>query len=321
VQPGGAFGGPTGLSPEVAATMATVPGVDVVARFAADLGSITYAEGDKTDDFIGAVDPATYGQVARPRLVQGELEDLQPGGVILHEDIVEDHDLEIGDTVEATFNGGATATVEVQAVSNDPFMLLPITFHLDDLTRYSSQALDFQVLASVDDGADVATVVDDVSAALEEFPGVTVLDRDGYIGTTAAQLSALVNVIYGLLGLSLVIAMIGVANTLSLSVHERTRELGLLRAVGMTRSQLKSAIRWEAVMIAVLGTLVGLGIGLVCSYALIKALEGDGLTAFKIPYLTLLIQVLIAAGFAVIASLRTARRAGRLNVLDAIATE
>ena len=83
------------------------------------------------------------------------------------------------------------------------------------------------------------------------------LDRDEFIGDTAAQLSALVNVIYGLLALSLIIAMIGVANTLSLSVYERTRELGLLRAVGMTRPQLRSAIRWEAVLIAVLGTVVG----------------------------------------------------------------
>src|SRR5690606_7043325 len=107
-----------------------------------------------------------------------------------------------------------------------------------------------------------------------------------------------VNVIYGLLALSLIIAMIGVANTLSLSVHERTRELGLLRAVGMTRGQLRGAIRWEAVMIAVLGTLVGLAIGLICSYALITSLASEGLTAFDIPYTTLLVQVVVAAGLA-----------------------
>ena len=147
------------------------------------------------------------------------------------------------------------------------------------------------------------------------------LDEEEWIGDLAQQLTAFVNVIYALLALSIIIAMIGVANTLSLSIHERTRELGLLRAVGMARSQLRSAIRWEAVLIAVLGTLVGLGVGLVASYAMIKALEGFGLTTFDVPVGTLIVQVVIAAAFAVLASLRTANRAAKLDILRAIATE
>ena len=89
--------------------------------------------------------------------------------------------------------------------------------------------------------------------------------------------------------------MIGIANTLSLSIHERTRELGLLRAVGMTRAQLRSAVRWEAVVIAVLGTLVGLALGLVLSRALVQSLEGFGLTRFDVPVATLVVQVVIVA--------------------------
>jgi putative ABC transport system permease protein len=115
--------------------------------------------------------------------------------------------------------------------------------------------------------------------------------------------------------------MIGVANTVSLSVYERTRELGLLRAVGMTRAQLRSSIRWEAVLISVLGAVIGLALGLLASYALLKALEGFGLTNFAVPVPTLVIQVVIAAVLGVVASLLPARRAAKLDILEAIGSE
>jgi putative ABC transport system permease protein len=121
--------------------------------------------------------------------------------------------------------------------------------------------------------------------------------------------------------LSIVIAMIGVANTLSLSVHERTRELGLLRAVGMARAQVRSAIRWEAVLISVLGTMVGLGVGLLASYVLIRALEGVGLTTFAVPVGSLVVWVILFSLFGLLASLWTAHKAAKLDILAAIAQE
>ena len=99
------------------------------------------------------------------------------------------------------------------------------------------------------------------------------LDRDGFIGDLANQVTQFVTIIYVLLALSVIIALIGIGNTLSLSIHERTRELGLLRAVGMNRRQLRSSIRWEAVLISVLGTLVGLGLGVGLARAVLEALE------------------------------------------------
>ena len=109
--------------------------------------------------------------------------------------------------------------------------------------------------------------------------------------------------------------------TLSLSIHERTRELGLLRAVGMSRSQLRSAVRWEAVIISLLGTLVGLGVGLITSWALVTSLGTFGLNTFSIPIGSLAFVVLIAAALGVVASIRPARRAAKLDILDAIATD
>jgi putative ABC transport system permease protein len=321
VQPEGAFGGGFGFSPEVGRAVADTEGIDEVATFSGNFARIEFSDGGTSDQFIGAIDPEPFASLTRPGMAEGEVTDLRPGGVIVDTQIAEDNGLAIGDSVEATFPGGGSGTFRIDAISDDQIVLGSYTFHLDDYSELVDQPLDFQVMASIDDGADIAQVKADVIAALEPFPGLAVLDRDEFIGDTAAQLSALVNVIYGLLALSLIIAMIGVANTLSLSVYERTRELGLLRAVGMTRPQLKSAIRWEAVLIALLGTVVGLGVGLLISYALIRALNDFGLTQFKVPYFTLGIQVLIAAALAVLASWFAARRASKLDVLDAIATE
>ena len=319
VQPDG-FGG-FGFTPEVGRIVAETDGVDQMATFSGNMARITFEDGDDADTFIGAVDPQPYATLTRPDMAEGELTDLRPGGVIVDQALAEDNGLAIGDTIEATFPGGGEGTFRVDALSDDQIVLGSYTFHLDDYTELVDQPLDFQVLASVEEGRDPTEVKEAVAEALEPFPGLAILDRDEFIGDTAAQLSALVNVIYGLLALSLIIAMIGVANTLSLSVYERTRELGLLRAVGMTRPQLRSAIRWEAVLIALLGTVVGLAVGMVISYALVKSLGDFGLSTFKVPVGLLLFQVLVAAALAVLASWFAARRAAKLDVLDAIATE
>jgi putative ABC transport system permease protein len=148
-----------------------------------------------------------------------------------------------------------------------------------------------------------------------------VLDRDGFVGDLAGQITSFVTFIYVLLVLSIIIALIGIANTLSLSINERTRELGLLRAVGMHRGQMRSTVRWEAVLISVLGTIVGLGLGLVLSWALVTALESQGLTTFAVPVGSLLVIMVMSALLGTAASILPARRASRLAVLEAIATE
>ena len=153
------------------------------------------------------------------------------------------------------------------------------------------------------------------------YPGTKVLDQAGYAANQSRFVDQMLGLVYALLMLAIIIALLGIGNTLALSVLERTRELGVMRAVGMTRNQLKSAIRWEAVLIALLGTVVGLAVGMIISYCLVKSLGDFGLSTFRVPVVTLLVQVLIAAGLAVLASWFSARRAAKLNVLDAIATE
>ncbi len=178
-----------------------------------------------------------------------------------------------------------------------------------------------QVFGTLAPGADLDTVIARVSTAIAETPSMEVLDRDGLIGDLASQVTSFVTIIYGLLVLSIIIAMIGIANTLSLSINERTRELGLLRAVGMHRAQLRSSVRWEAVLISLLGTVVGLMLGLLVSWALISSLGSQGLTTFAVPVSSLALITIAAALLGTAASILPARRAARLAILDAIAYE
>ena len=131
----------------------------------------------------------------------------------------------------------------------------------------------------------------------------------------------MLNLIYGLLALAVVIALIGITNTLALSVHERTRELGLLRAVGMTRHQLRTAIRWESVLISLFGTALGLVLGVAGAWGIAKALADEGVASFVAarPAARRHRRLAVLAG--VVAALGPARRAGRLNVLEAIASQ
>ena len=130
-------------------------------------------------------------------------------------------------------------------------------------------------------------------------------------------------IVYVLLALAIVIALMGIANTLSLSIHERTRELGLLRAVGETRAQVRSMVRWESVVVALFGAVGGIGLGTFLGWALVRGVDATsgGLSVVTIPGARLAVVLAVGAVAGVLAALRPARRAARLDVLSAIATE
>ena len=155
----------------------------------------------------------------------------------------------------------------------------------------------------------------------QAYPSATVLDRAQFKAEQTKPLDQLLTLVYALLGLAILIALLGIANTLALSIFERTRELGLLRAVGMTRSQLRSAIRWESVIIALQGTVLGLLIGVFFGWALVTALSDEGISVFRIPYASLAIVVVLAAVAGMAAAVPPGRRAAKLDVLRAMVTE
>jgi putative ABC transport system permease protein len=153
------------------------------------------------------------------------------------------------------------------------------------------------------------------------YPNATLESRSEYIDSQAAQLDQIVNLMYGLLALAVVIALFSIANSMALSVHERTRELGLLRAVGMTRRQTRTLVRWESVLVAILGTGLGLVIGTFFGWSISVTIRDGGLSTFTIPWTSLLLIVVLAIAGGVLATIRPARRAARLDVLHAIAAD
>ncbi|MDP1819502.1 MAG: FtsX-like permease family protein [Acidimicrobiales bacterium] len=316
----GALGPPSGFPSLVAEEAATVEGVDVLVGVGFGSARIRYPDEVEVTQRFVSIEPEGFEEVLSPRMVEGEVSKLTDGGIIVDDDRAEDHEVDVGDTITLTVVGGAALELEVQGISDDEQLLGNFAITRTDFAEAVPELLDIQVFGTVDDGADV----DDVMAAVEEAtagtPSLEVLDRDGFIGDLADQITSFVTVIYALLVLSIIIALIGIANTLSLSINERTRELGLLRAVGMHRGQMRATIRWEAVLISVLGTLVGLALGLGLSYAMVQALEGFGLTKFVVPLGSLALITVFAALLGVLASLRPAHRASRLAILDAIAT-
>jgi putative ABC transport system permease protein len=157
-----------------------------------------------------------------------------------------------------------------------------------------------------------------VEGVLRDYPTAVLMTKTEFKGSIANQIDKILNLVYVLLAMALVIALFGIANTLALSVFERTREIGLLRAIGMSRAQVRSTVRWESVLIALLGTTLGTVIGLGFSWTLVRAMESQGFNTFTVPVQQLGLIVVVAAVAAVLAAALPARRAARLDVLQAI---
>jgi putative ABC transport system permease protein len=161
-----------------------------------------------------------------------------------------------------------------------------------------------------------------VDGVAEEFAAPASQDREEYVKSVGSNVDRLLGIVYALLALAIVIALMGIANTLALSIHERTRELGLLRAVGETRGQLRAMLRGESTVISLFGTTSGLVLGVFLAWAFVTALSsGATITTFALPAGQLLAVLVIGAAVGLLAGFRPARRAARLPVLEAVNAE
>ncbi|MGH1564342.1 ABC transporter permease [Mumia sp. DW29H23] len=240
--------------------------------------------------------------------------------VAVREDTAEARGLEVGDTFEVTTQSGDyDLTVAGTFPESNVVSEYLTSFAFVDRVKLTREDSFVAVDAAPGfTGADIEEPVRDVVA---DIPTVVVQTQDEFIESQRDQINGILMLINALLGLAIVIAALGIVNTLALSVIERTREVGLLRAVGMSRRQLRRMVRLEAVAIAVLGAVLGIAMGLVFGVVLQRVLDDEGITELSIPYTTLAVYVLIAAVVGVLAALFPALRASRLNVLRAIATE
>ena len=243
------------------------------------------------------------------------------GTVLVHVDPVEDMDLSIGSIIEAEFPGGRQARLTVAAVIADSTMLGNWVVDTATFDRYLPESPDGFVSVVYAAAADTDEARTAVEAITDAYPQLTVEDKVELRESTEAQLDQLLAVITVFLGLSLLIAVLGITNTLALSIFERTRELGLLRAVGMTRRQMRRMIRWEAVIIALFGGLLGVGMGVLFGLAAIAAIPETFVDIVSVPVQRLGLYLLVSGAFGMLAAVLPARRASRLDVLEAIGYE
>jgi putative ABC transport system permease protein len=250
----------------------------------------------------------------------GSLSDLGPGALLVADKTAKDKGLPVGSTVRATYPDGSTDSLRVVGTykAND----LVGNYVLDSsASTHFDQQLYTAALVKTAPGADLAQVRAALDRVVASSPNVQLQDRSEFVGDITKQIDQLVQFFTLLLALSVLIAVLGIVNTLALSVLERTRELGLLRAVGMSRRQVKRMVRVESVLVAVFGGLLGLAVGAVFGVALQRALVNQGVTELTFPVGQLAVYLLLAAVAGVIAAWLPARRASRLNVLRAIAAD
>lgn len=305
-----------GLPPELAERVGELPEVDAASgiRF-----SPAEVQGEVTTLF--SADPAAIDRIVDVGVLEGSLDDLDATGIAVLDTKAEDEGLAIGDTVPVTFTQTGEQQLVVRAVYTEQQLAGTWFVGLPVIEANVADQADIQVYVALADGVTIGEARPAIEAVAADYPTADVQDEAQYIEAQSAFIDTLLNLIYVLLALAVLIALMGIANTLALSIFERTRELGLLRAVGMTRRQLRAMVRWESVIIALLGTALGLMIGLFFGWAMVQALKDDGFTAFVVPGGQLAVIALIAALAGVAAAILPARRAARLDVLAAIASD
>ncbi len=305
------------FSPAIADRIEETDGVSAVSR-------LRYANAsfDQDAQSLMGIEPDSLGEVATVPMVDGAVSDLRDGTMLVSESVAEEEKLGVGDDVEMDFPSG-TERIEVVGTyeEDNQILFFPYTTTVQTLEDVGYPAADNYLLIGVEDGADLPALQTTIEEQTSDLPTVTVKDQAGYAEEQRAPIDQLLIIIYALLGLALVIAVLGIVNTLALSVIERTREVGLLRAIGLSRRQLRRMIRLEAVVIAVLGAVLGVGMGLIFGVALMTSLADDGLEVLVVPGWQLLGYVVVAALVGILAAVFPARRAARLDVLTAIATE
>jgi putative ABC transport system permease protein len=273
---------------------------------------------------LTAVDPVTLPKVADVKMTAGSLSALDGNGIVLAAKVAKERGLQIGDTVAMTFPRDGEQSLRVVGVMSDESAQALSTNYILSLDRYAthySENVDATVYVALAQGVDETRARAALKAALADFPNAQVRDQAEAAAGRAAAVEQVIGLITVLLGFAVLIALLGITNTLALSITERTREIGLLRAVGMTRAQLRWMVRAEAVLVAAIAVVGGIALGLGVAAATLAALAADGPMVIRVPVGQLLAIVAVAVLGGLAAGLLPARRAARLGVLTAIATQ
>ena len=304
------------FSATVATGVAELPGVAQVARVR---GAVVEVEGDR--DFASGVEPGPITSVARPDVVTGSLADLDADSLAISTELATAERLAVGSTVTVAYAGEERPLRVVATYTEDSVLQSDATLSLDGFDALGVPPTDRTVYVVAQPGTDRSALRADLDALVADLPTVSINDQAEFAATQREPIDQLLFIVYALLGLAVVIAVLGIINTLALSVIERVREIGLLRAVGLSRRQLRTMLRLESVAIALLGAVLGIVLGLAFALALQRSLVDDGIDVLAIPGAQLALFVGVAALVGVLAAVWPGRRAARLDVLRAIGTD
>ncbi|KYK11744.1 MULTISPECIES: FtsX-like permease family protein [Streptomyces] len=313
------------IVPQAEKAMQDTPGLEHVTRYKVLDATLTSPDGKTDDDGVTAADP-TYAEDVLRVTTAGELSAAYgTDAMSVGSDYAEKHGVQVGDTISVAFKGGETAKLKIAAITSDDVAIDQGARYIsiETMRKYlpaENVPPNMIMFAKAEEGqADQAYAA--LKKSLDAYPQYQVADQTDYKQELKDQVGQLLNMVYGLLALAIIVAVLGVVNTLALSVVARTREIGLMRAIGLSRRQLRRMIRMESVVIALFGALLGLGLGMGWGATAQKLLALEGLNVLDIPWPTI-IGVFIGSAFVgLFAALVPAFRAGRMNVLNAIATE
>ena len=310
------------FSPDVAQRVAKLPSVAAVTAFR--FGNVRVPVGGNQETVVGAA-PAQLGQVVDLGVRRGSIRAMDDDGVLVAEDASRQYGLSIGDRVDMQFPQGIE-TLHVAGIytRRDFTGGVSVGFVVAEpayVQGFGTVAEDSLVYIRARRGETAAADTAVRRAIGRTFPNISVFTRDQYRGDQEDAINRFLVVVVALLMLSEIIAVLGIVNTLALSVFERTRELGLLRVVGMSRRQLRRMIRGESVIVALVGGLVGTGLGVFWGWGFTTALRAQGVTVLSFPVVQLVVFVALSMLAGVVAALGPAWRAARLDILEAIAAE
>ncbi len=250
--------------------------------------------------------------------INAQVPDGSDGVLLLHSDPAETNNFAIGDQVPVKFGGTREANLTIAGIYNNATLLGNWVVDNSTFEKYLPQTQDFFLSVLFSPLANTDEALGLVTTFTDEYPQLAVESQTEYRESVEAQLDQVLRIITVFLGLSLLIAVLGITNTLALSVYEQTRELGLLRAIGMTRRQVRRMVRWEAVIIALFGGILGVAMGILFGLAATAAIDTSIVSELSIPVKSVIQYLLISAIFGIVAAILPAYRASRLKVLDAI---
>jgi putative ABC transport system permease protein len=295
------------------AALAAAPGVEIASSVRSDKARIL----GETTDVVG-VDPATIGEVYRFDWKRGSDAALARlgDGAIVDAGYAESNDLTIGSRLELVTPTGERHAYTVKATYEAPKVQPLFTGVLISQSEFDAAFPRGKNLVSLIEGGSTATL----EQALAGFPDARVETKDAYVRRLSDDVNTTLALFYVLLALSVIVSLFGMVNTMILTVYERTRELGMLRAIGMTGRQARRMVRHESVITALLGAALGLPLGVFLAAIATRGLSSQGI-GFQLPIAPLVVFTMVAAFAGVVAAISPARRAARLNVLDALKYE